>query len=413
MEMTKEWLRRHCRDAGLYVTPALNDKLYLHHKGFARIANLEAYTGLKALFLEGNCISSLEGLLHLKDLACLYMQQNMLESLDGIEHLPALNTLNVSNNQLVHLRGVSRAPALATLQAPYNRLAKDVHANLGELAHCPNLTVLDLSHNHIEDGDALLEILKQIPSLSVLYLQGNPVVSKIQHYRKTLICALPNLKYLDDSWRDEGMRRREELKKAADANHDTSESDSDNDDNNNNDDDDNEPPELIAARARLANANTHAEQDDDNDDDNNTYAHIDDVIDREIDRIHDDPASLSRGGLDVGDVDDVGDVGEGVGVGVSESEGGVDEGVVPPLEDGDGESEGIAAEAPVRPLTGRRGEEEGGQEGGEEGSKENVLKAVMNLVNGGCNGAAELDPKKRRSRKQEDMSSSLSFDDID
>jgi dynein assembly factor 1, axonemal len=43
-----------------------------------------------------------------------------------------------------------------------------------------------------------LDILKALPSLHCLYLKGNPVVSKIKSYRKTVIAALPNLTYLDD-----------------------------------------------------------------------------------------------------------------------------------------------------------------------------------------------------------------------
>ena len=34
--------------------------------------------------------------------------------------------------------------------------------------------------------------------LSVLYLRGNPAVSAIRGYRKTLIARLPGLNYLDD-----------------------------------------------------------------------------------------------------------------------------------------------------------------------------------------------------------------------
>jgi dynein assembly factor 1 len=37
-----------------------------------------------------------------------------------------------------------------------------------------------------------------MPNLKVLYLMNNPVVKKIKNYRKTIIAALPNLKYLDD-----------------------------------------------------------------------------------------------------------------------------------------------------------------------------------------------------------------------
>ena len=32
----------------------------------------------------------------------------------------------------------------------------------------------------------------------VIYLKGNPIVSKFSHYRKRLITALPSLAYLDD-----------------------------------------------------------------------------------------------------------------------------------------------------------------------------------------------------------------------
>lgn len=37
-----------------------------------------------------------------------------------------------------------------------------------------------------------------MPNLAVLYLHQNEVCKKIQNYRKTVICALPKLKYLDD-----------------------------------------------------------------------------------------------------------------------------------------------------------------------------------------------------------------------
>lgn len=70
-QMTKQCLLELCKEHKLYRSPALNDKLYLNFKGFTRIENLEEYTGLRALFLEGNALDSLEGLPSLPELKCL------------------------------------------------------------------------------------------------------------------------------------------------------------------------------------------------------------------------------------------------------------------------------------------------------------------------------------------------------
>jgi dynein assembly factor 1 len=71
MEMSAAVLRDLCMQHKLYRTPGLNDKLYLNFKGFTRIACLEGYTALKALFLEGNALASLAGLPPLQELTCL------------------------------------------------------------------------------------------------------------------------------------------------------------------------------------------------------------------------------------------------------------------------------------------------------------------------------------------------------
>ena len=71
MEMTQSALRAICAEHKLYRTPALNDALYCNHKGFAHLDNLEAYCNLKALYLEGNVLRSLEGLPLLQELKCL------------------------------------------------------------------------------------------------------------------------------------------------------------------------------------------------------------------------------------------------------------------------------------------------------------------------------------------------------
>ena len=56
--LTKQWLKKFLRkDPKLYYgTPYLNDILYLHYKGFCKIENMEEFTGLKCIYIEGNGI---------------------------------------------------------------------------------------------------------------------------------------------------------------------------------------------------------------------------------------------------------------------------------------------------------------------------------------------------------------------
>lgn len=60
--MTLAYLKQLCKEQKVYQTPELNDILYLHFKGFSKIENLDLYTGLKSLWLEGNGISKIENI---------------------------------------------------------------------------------------------------------------------------------------------------------------------------------------------------------------------------------------------------------------------------------------------------------------------------------------------------------------
>ena len=54
---------------------------------------------------------------------------------------------------------------------------------LDGLLTAPNLAVIDLSNNSLEDP-SIVDILEQLPELCVLNLMGNGVIKKIKNYRR-------------------------------------------------------------------------------------------------------------------------------------------------------------------------------------------------------------------------------------
>ena len=71
MEMTGAALRAICKENKLYATPELNETLYCNHRGFLTVADLEPYSGLRALFLENNALDTLDGIPPLAKVRCL------------------------------------------------------------------------------------------------------------------------------------------------------------------------------------------------------------------------------------------------------------------------------------------------------------------------------------------------------
>lgn len=112
--------------------------------------------------------------------------------MENLELLPTLKRLDLRSN---HIRTLDNLTALSHLE---ELLASDNFISVigPSVASLQSLRILDLADNELSDAAALLEILSQLPSLTELKLQGNPVVLE-ERFLESLLVACPALRRLD------------------------------------------------------------------------------------------------------------------------------------------------------------------------------------------------------------------------
>ncbi|KAM9354856.1 leucine-rich repeat-containing protein 9 [Pholidichthys leucotaenia] len=146
--------------------------LHLSHNGISNMANLQLsrFTNLKALFLQGNEISQVEGLEGLHQLRELVLDRNRIKVLakDSLRSQNALIELHLAGNRIRELNHFSPLIELHKLFLDANKL-QDV-TELGKL-----------------------EVLPALTELSVV---GNPVARNSLHRQAVMLC-LPQLQFLD------------------------------------------------------------------------------------------------------------------------------------------------------------------------------------------------------------------------
>lgn len=164
---------------------------------------------VNTLVVKANGLKSLEGLEFklLKSLQVLDVSVNVISSLEGIYLPPTLRVLDVSFNSISKTGFVMLPPQLETLKLSRNSILSLSHLELPSslqklqldsnnitalpatlFERCPNLTVLDLSDNKIDD----LDELGRLPdSLKHLKLDGNQI-----DYSNLTNILVPNLRTL-------------------------------------------------------------------------------------------------------------------------------------------------------------------------------------------------------------------------
>ena len=174
--------------------------------GFEKIQNLEAFSKVRAIWLESNGIEAIEGLDHMTKMRCLYLHQNRIQRMQGLLTFSNLAILNLSYNSITKVEGLENCMELQTVDLSNNKIENIIDCE--QLQWLPKLAHLDLKANRINDKDNIVPFVTGLRSIVSIYLLNNPCVRLISGLRRQLTVAVPTLFYLDDRPITELERRR-------------------------------------------------------------------------------------------------------------------------------------------------------------------------------------------------------------
>jgi dynein assembly factor 1, axonemal len=194
-KMSEEFIAEICKANGGFRTPELNEKIYLHFRGFRKIEGLGSFVNCRALWLENNIITDIEGLDNLPLLDSLFLQYNHILRMpaDLGYSVASLRSINISHNAIVSLNGIEHFPNLEKVLVAHNHL--ECIVALGALE---NLSILDVSHNRLAKADEVRGVLRKAKKLASVMMHGNSFIKDVKHYRKVVIDENPLIRFLDE-----------------------------------------------------------------------------------------------------------------------------------------------------------------------------------------------------------------------
>lgn len=179
---------------------SLGDNTFcLNAKDLKSLDDLKISVDIKKLYIENNKVIKLKGLENFTQLIGLYAQNNCISKMEGLDTLKNLKVLDLSKNKISSIEGLSELFTLETLSLSLNYIGKNGVKDVINVLQVPTIKTLDLSKNFITDPNTLNEVLVKLPSLTILYLQGNRITVDMKNYRKRMIASIKSLKFLDDS----------------------------------------------------------------------------------------------------------------------------------------------------------------------------------------------------------------------